>query len=213
MGRPAVPVMIACRDCGTLVERWPNSRFLCSPCAKERIRKRGNQWQRNWYAKNRDEYLPKQREWYAKNAERCRESQRRWREKSRDHYLAVRRRKHAENPAPYRERVKKWRLANRDVVAAIHRRYRARKKRAPGAHTAEQFINLCDAHRWLCHYCGASLSRDTVTADHKTPLMRGGSDDIENIVPSCRECNSSKHTLTYEEFMATRWRERCKQAA
>lgn len=34
--------------------------------------------------------------------------------------------------------------------------------------------------------------------DHLVPIKRGGTDDIENLMPSCRRCNHYKraHTLT-----------------
>jgi 5-methylcytosine-specific restriction endonuclease McrA len=61
--------------------------------------------------------------------------------------------------------------------------------------TAEQWTALCDA--WGgCAYCGVSdtaLQRDCVLA-----LSRGGRYTLDNIVPACRSCNTSKcnHEVT-----------------
>ena len=40
-----------------------------------------------------------------------------------------------------------------------------------------------------CAYCGTT---GKMTKDHITPVSRGGSDKIFNIVPACQKCNSSK---------------------
>lgn len=36
-----------------------------------------------------------------------------------------------------------------------------------------------------CHWCGAPAQ----TADHLLPLSRGGTSDLDNLVPSCKPCN------------------------
>lgn len=44
--------------------------------------------------------------------------------------------------------------------------------------------------------------RKKLHIDHQTPLSRGGSDDLENLVPCCATCNSSKGRKTVEEYRA-----------
>lgn len=55
-----------------------------------------------------------------------------------------------------------------------------------------------------CWYCGSEVSMDAgssqFTVDHVEPTNRGGSDDIDNLVPSCRGCNASKGDRSYEAF-------------
>lgn len=66
---------------------------------------------------------------------------------------------------------------------------------------------VSDAKRWLvwerddfrCHYCGV---RQFLETDHKIPVDRCGSDDLENIVTACQTCNRRKGTRSYEEFIA-----------
>lgn len=90
-------------------------------------------------------------------------------------------------------------MANREKVCAASQRRRALKAAAPGSFTAVEFIALCAAHDNRCAYCGNEAK---LTADHATPLSRGGSNWIENIVPACGSCNASKGTRTADEFMA-----------
>lgn len=43
-----------------------------------------------------------------------------------------------------------------------------------------------------CGYCGKKLYRDTMTVYHIVPVSRGGGNSLENLMPSCRECNEAK---------------------
>jgi len=53
-----------------------------------------------------------------------------------------------------------------------------------------------DGH--VCVYCGASKD---LTIDHKTPEIRGGSHDNENLQTACRVCNAQKRDMTHEEYL------------
>ena len=57
--------------------------------------------------------------------------------------------------------------------------------------------NKADGH---CIYCGNALEIQELTIDHAIPRIRGGSRQIENLYPSCKKCNSTKHDLTISEF-------------
>lgn len=48
-----------------------------------------------------------------------------------------------------------------------------------------------------CAYCGYEAK---LHADHRMPLVRGGSNTIDNILPACRSCNSRKNKKTEDEF-------------
>jgi hypothetical protein len=52
-----------------------------------------------------------------------------------------------------------------------------------------------------CRYCGAILVLpwQTVTLDHLTPISKGGSNEVSNLVIACSHCNSSKGGRTLEE--------------
>lgn len=68
----------------------------------------------------------------------------------------------------------------------------------------------CDGH---CAYCGKEIAYKDMQVDHVIPLERGvspiwvekrgyqrGTDDFDNLLPSCRACNFRKGTLTLEMF-------------
>jgi len=69
-----------------------------------------------------------------------------------------------------------------------------------------------DKTEGYCKYCCKKINfknygnPDAVGAweiDHWTPVSRGGSDDIENLVPTCIYCNRRKQKMTGIEFL--RW--------
>lgn len=52
---------------------------------------------------------------------------------------------------------------------------------------------------YTCKYCGKRGGK--LEVDHVIPFSKGGSDDLSNLVTSCRHCNAQKHDKTLEEFM------------
>ena len=92
-----------------------------------------------------------------------------------------------------------WRAANPDKVHHAIATRRARRRGNGGSHTLAEWRAKCALFCDSCAYCGEVKK---LTRDHKVPLSRGGTDDIRNIVPSCRSCNSKKMTRTAAEFFA-----------
>lgn len=96
-----------------------------------------------------------------------------------------------------------WRRNHSDKVLESSRLRRARQRGAEGSFTEEEFGALCIAYDNRCGYCSKSIEEaGPLIRDHMTPLSRGGSDDISNIMPACRRCNSLKYDKTVEEFLS-----------
>ena len=58
-----------------------------------------------------------------------------------------------------------------------------------------------------CHYCGTAVPHKDLTMDHLVPLAMGGRSTRDNIVPSCKDCNTKKRSmmpLEWEAFLAGR---------
>lgn len=47
---------------------------------------------------------------------------------------------------------------------------------------------------FTCQYCGRSAPNVSLEVDHVVPVAKGGTNDIENLVTSCWECNIGKGT-------------------
>lgn len=55
-----------------------------------------------------------------------------------------------------------------------------------------------------CWYCGKEMDKSKLTIEHIFPRSKNGSDDMDNIVLVCPECNSSKRDLDLLEWYSTR---------
>ena len=67
-----------------------------------------------------------------------------------------------------------------------------------GNHTDEEWEAKKAQYSYRCIYCGKKPK--LLTKDHIVPINSGGDNSINNIVPSCRRCNSRKHTTPIEIF-------------
>lgn len=65
-----------------------------------------------------------------------------------------------------------------------------------------------------CHYCDIEMTKfdpqtrfsptllwSDATLDHMTPLSKGGTNEIENLVASCSSCNNEKGDMDYEQYI------------
>lgn len=67
---------------------------------------------------------------------------------------------------------------------------------------------LTERDGFHCHYCGCTLEENEITGfnpkgssiDHAIAQDSGGTDDLENLVLACRQCNVNKKTKHYQEF-------------
>jgi hypothetical protein len=67
-----------------------------------------------------------------------------------------------------------------------------------------QRTNALAAARFRCeNCCYYSTNWNELALDHIMPRVRGGSDDPHNRYVLCRSCNSSKHSMTLDEWEAT----------
>lgn len=71
--------------------------------------------------------------------------------------------------------------------------------RLAGGYTQKQLRGIL--HEWqaegrVCEYCGGPCE----TTDHVVPLSRGGANTLDNLVPACLWCNSSKGSKLLSEW-------------
>lgn len=156
------------------------------------------------------------RDKHKREPEYFREVQRRWRERNRarkkEHSAAYAERHKERINAKQREKnkdpkrkafiagyLRNHRAANPELYLSYVHARRAKRLAAGGVHTKEEWAAKLEEYGHRCVYC---CSGGRMTRDHVVPLSKGGTNDISNIAPACRRCNSSKHDLTAQEYMS-----------
>jgi 5-methylcytosine-specific restriction endonuclease McrA len=119
---------------------------------------------------------------------------------------ARQRRYRQENADKIRERNRAYYNTHPEVCHAIlkranHKR-RVNKAGNGGSFTFDEEMELFAWQRGDCHYCGEFLYvAMPYHVDHKIPISRGGSNNIDNIALTCPSCNRRKHAKTELEFL------------
>ena len=91
------------------------------------------------------------------------------------------------------KRVKKWRKDNKQHYYFTKKQRELKKKEIVGSHTQGEWEMLKAQYNWICPSCGKSEPEIKLTEDHIIPISKGGSNNIENIQPLCKNCNCKKY--------------------
>ena len=179
---------------------------------RDAVRSRSKERNRARYADNPEPIRAQNRAWYQQNKEQRHEyylrrkaaepaDRRRQRERERT------RRRYLSDPAAWLAHQKDWRQRNPDKAHAYVRASHSKRRDAANgdSFTTAQWLALLEYHGGRCAYCGSNVR---IEIDHRVPLIRGGTNTIENILPACRSCNRRKNQKTEEEFRALLQQER-----
>lgn len=151
----------------------------------------------------KDCYHRKQREYQQRPEYKKRHKlvSRRWEINHPEQRREIQRNRVAKNPHKYYETKKQWRDANPDKTKEYRKRYddankeklfiRAHKRRTTPGDWNPQAIRELKESYGFCVYCG---KKKKLTIDHVVPIDRGGTNDMDNLVPACKSCNSRKNT-------------------
>ena len=156
----------------------------CKSCVREYQRTivdRRAEYNQQYREANRETFVLKR----AENRERTAQRAKRWYEANREQI---------------KQKGREWEQNNPDKRKAIIHRRRAGLESSDRHYTAEEWQALCAKYDYRCLCCG---EQKPLTVDHIVPISRNGSNDIDNIQPLCRSCNSKKHDSIIDYRPAT----------
>lgn len=173
----------------------------CKVCAheygqdnKEAIAERVRRWREANPEDSQEynrEYGPR---YYRANKERIADVKRQYIKANPEKRAVIDRRYHEAHPKRLQERKRRWLEANPEKRREWDRRKRAKRAGVEGSHTEAEWQALCSYYMDQCLCCGEVP--DKLTRDHVIPITKGGSNDIGNIQPLCKSCNSKKYLKT-----------------
>ena len=138
--------------------------------------------------------------WKQENSEQAKQSNNKWKAENKEHIIKYREDNkekskeynkvyYIQNKIKRNENAKQWRLRNPEKKKIIDQNRRSRKRQLIATLTESQWENIKKYFNYTCVYCG---EEKPLTQDHFIPVTKGGEYTHNNIIPSCKSCNSSK---------------------
>lgn len=153
------------------------------------------EYDKKYSEENKERITARQKKYYNDNFERIQQYHK---ERNADPEYKARRREYRKTR---KERdaylFNEWRLKNTKRISTNKQRRHSRQKGLKSTFTHNEWLEAIDAFDGLCAYCGEDKE---LTRDHFIPVTSDGEFTVENIIPACRSCNSSKNNTEFFEW-------------
>lgn len=149
---------------------------------RESIREKQNEYLKRYYVENKDDILEYKRGYYQENREDILYKYREYR---------------LSNKEKINEYKRNYKRNNRHLFNQYRQKRRALKRSLPNSFTVDQWETAKSHFYNLCAYCGRDKE---LQQDHFIPLSAGGEYTVNNIIPSCVSCNSSKGNRSFFDW-------------
>jgi len=158
---------------------------------KKSIRKKQNEYLKQYHIENKDKISEYKKGYYKENKERILSYCKQYREENREYVKSYRR---------------EYKTNNRELFNKYKQKRRAIKKGLVSTLTTEQWEEIKRDFNHQCAYCGMTEKEHTkecgeqLHQEHFIPVSDKGEHTINNIIPACRSCNSSKGNKNFFEW-------------
>jgi 5-methylcytosine-specific restriction endonuclease McrA len=159
-------------------------------------RKKRQKAAKEYYKRNAEKLIKYSKQWYHANKEYAHQRDHKYYTSHRDIILKKKLSYRKDNRQKDADASKKYRKEHPETVRALGQKRRANEAQVSGSHTGEEWLELKIAYGYTCPSCLKKEPEILLTVDHVIPISKNGSNNIDNIQPLCKSCNSSKGTKT-----------------
>ena len=170
--------------------------YQCKICTAKRMKKYNEknrekilENKKKYYIENKELIIERNLAYVERNRSTISERNRIYRLKNIDAYTNRDRVYYQNNKERIIKSVMLYRRKNKDQHRINEQKRKSKMHKLPCTLTVEQWKRVVLYFNNRCAYCGRE---ELLTHDHFFPLSGGGEYTKENIIPSCRSCNSSK---------------------
>ena len=183
----------------------------CKECRKERMKQ--------YYQDHKEHVKQYNKEYYQDNKECHKECMKQYRQDNKEYIIEHAKQYYQDNKEHIIEHAKQYHQDNKEYIAECERQYRQDNKEHIAEHakqyshehleegrirsqkrralksgllhtlTTKQWKNIKTHFNNKCAYCNRELP---LTQEHFIPLSKNGEYTVNNIIPACGSCNSSK---------------------
>jgi len=159
---------------------------------------------RKYKQANKDTISKDAKEYYETNKSAIAKRSKKFRDANKEIMAERGKKYYKENKDKIAEKAIQYRELNKNKLSENHKQYYknnrskayirtqkrlAKKKNLPNTFTFKEWVNTKLYFNNRCAYCGKELP---LAQEHFIALSRGGGYTVNNIIPSCKSCNSSK---------------------
>jgi 5-methylcytosine-specific restriction endonuclease McrA len=168
---------------------------LCTKLLRQRYFDQRKIYKAEYNSKHKEQNRVSHREWQRNHPENCKRDRNKQYIKNKDLRIEQAAQWTKNNP----EKRKEISRRSYKKHPETHWNRRKREYNLPGSGiTPKEWEELKSKYDHKCVYCGKETK---LTLDHIVPVTADGPNDISNVVPACKSCNSSKNNMPLKTFL------------